>query len=157
LCSFDDRRRSPSGLAAGSNPRLEKTRKQARLAISTCTDEGVKMSLADVERFVSDLKNTPELLQQITSGTTGLTSLVAEAKERGYDISLEEAKAYIRDQAKQDLTDEQLDAVAGGKSAPQVTTTTQAQGELECVVECEVGTQTSQTIETNTTVGQYVA
>ena len=73
------------------------------------------MSQADIQRFVSDLKGNPELLEGVKSGTVGLGAVVELAQAKGYDITVDEAKAYIRDQAKQDLSDDQLDAVAGGK------------------------------------------
>jgi len=73
------------------------------------------MSQADIQRFVSDLKDNQVLLDEVKSGAVGLASLVELAQARGYDISVDEAKAYIRGQASQELSDEQLDAVAGGK------------------------------------------
>lgn len=73
------------------------------------------MSQADIEKFVSDLKSNPDLLDQVRQGAGGLQSVVDLAKSKGYDVNLDEAKAYIHDQAGQTLSDDQLDAVAGGK------------------------------------------
>ena len=73
------------------------------------------MSQADVERFVADLKTNPGLLAEVKENAGGIASVVKIAKDQGYDISLEEAKAYVQDQAGSELSDEQLDAVAGGK------------------------------------------
>ena len=75
------------------------------------------MSQADIQRFVSDLKDNQALLDEVKSGALGLAAVVDMARAKGYDITVDEAKAYIREQANQDLSDEQLDAVAGGKSA----------------------------------------
>jgi len=72
------------------------------------------MSQADIQRFISDLKEKQGLLGEVKSGAVGLASLVELAQARGYDFTVEEAKAYIRGQASQDLSDEQLDAMAGG-------------------------------------------
>jgi len=73
------------------------------------------MSQADIQRFVSDLKENQALLDEVKSGAIGLEAVVELAQARGYDITVDEAKAYIRDQANQELSDEQLDMVAGGK------------------------------------------
>ena len=73
------------------------------------------MSQSDVERFVTDLKTNPDLLAEVKENAGGIASIVDIAKGKGYDITLEEAKAYIQSQAKKELSDEQLDAVAGGK------------------------------------------
>lgn len=73
------------------------------------------MSQADVERFVADLKANPDLLAEVKEGAGGVASIVEIAKGKGYDITLEEAKAYIQAQAGSELSDEQLDSVAGGK------------------------------------------
>ena len=73
------------------------------------------MSRADIDRFVNDLKDNPDLLNDIQSGSAGLGSIVDVARNNGYDISLDEAKDYIREQSKSDLSDEQLDSIAGGK------------------------------------------
>ena len=82
------------------------------------------MSQADIERFVADLKASPELLDEVKQAAGGLGSVVEFAKGKGYDITLDEAKAYINAQAGSELSDEQLDALAGGKgSAPAQTTT----------------------------------
>lgn len=73
------------------------------------------MSKADVERFVADLNSDAALLEEVKAAAGSLGKVVDTAKAKGYDISLDEAKAYIEEQAKQELSDEQLDAVAGGK------------------------------------------
>ncbi len=73
------------------------------------------MSQSDIQRFIQDLKTNPELQEAIKGQSGGLEAVVAFATSQGYDISLDEAKAYIRAQSQQELTDEQLDAIAGGK------------------------------------------
>ena len=73
------------------------------------------MSQKDIQRFVSDLRENQSLLDEVKSGAVGLAAVVDLARAKGYDITVDEAKAYIRDQARQELSDDQLDAIAGGK------------------------------------------
>lgn len=59
--------------------------------------------------------------KDITSLTDEELMKIGEiAKEAGFDITLEEAKAYLASEAK-DLSDEALDAVAGGINKGKVT------------------------------------
>lgn len=74
------------------------------------------MSKADIERFVADLNSDAALLEEVKAAAGSLSKVVDVAKAKGYDITVDEAKAYIEEQAKQELSDEQLDAVAGGKT-----------------------------------------
>ena len=73
------------------------------------------MSQSDVERFVSDLKSDEGLRSELSSHASGIGSVVEFAKSKGYDISADEARGYIQSQTPNDLSDEQLDAIAGGK------------------------------------------
>ena len=73
------------------------------------------MSHSEIERFIADMKSDASLLQQAQSGSTGLESVVTLATSKGYDITIDDAKAYIRDKAGSELSDDDLDAVAGGK------------------------------------------
>lgn len=73
------------------------------------------MSKADVERFVNDLKSDPALLAQVKENAAGVGAVVEVARSRGYDITVDEARNYIRDQAGTQLSDSDLDAIAGGK------------------------------------------
>ncbi len=72
------------------------------------------MSQADIERFVADLQTNPDLLAEVTKSAGDIASIVEIANGKGYEVSLDEAKAYINAQAKGELSDEQLNAVAGG-------------------------------------------
>jgi predicted ribosomally synthesized peptide with nif11-like leader len=73
------------------------------------------MSIAEAERFVGDLAKNPQLLAQVKPEATGLASVVALAKKHGYNFSLDEAKKYVQSKSPRELTDKQLDAIAGGK------------------------------------------
>jgi predicted ribosomally synthesized peptide with nif11-like leader len=75
------------------------------------------MSQADVERFVRDIKTNTDLQQAIKAGAGGLQSVVNIANQRGYQITIGEARQYMRDKAS-NLTDAELDALAGGKGPP---------------------------------------
>ena len=74
------------------------------------------MSQAELERFVGDLKADAGLRTEVSDKAAGIGSMVELAQAKGYDISADEANAYIRAQAGSELSDEQLDAVAGAKS-----------------------------------------
>ena len=56
----------------------------------------------------------PTVLEN-AEGARTTPSVVAFAKDKGYDVTAEEASAYINAQAARDLSDAELDAVAGGK------------------------------------------
>ena len=99
------------------------------------------MSTADIERFVADLKSNASLLDEAKGVSGGLAAMVAFADSKGYGITVDEAKSYIADKANAELSDAQLDAVAGGKGhhsvatstfeAAQVATTAQVGAEVE--------------------------
>jgi predicted ribosomally synthesized peptide with nif11-like leader len=72
------------------------------------------MSKADIERFNNDVKTNKELQEEVKAKATSIRSLVEVAKAKGYDFSVEEVKEYARAQGKE-LSDEQLDAVTGGR------------------------------------------
>ena len=103
------------------------------------------MSATEVERFVSELKDNAELRAELSNHASGLGSVVEFAKDKGYDISLDEASAYIQAQAGSDLSDEQLDGIAGGKGSvtanvQQVTNVTEAVNATAAVNAADVAT-----------------
>ncbi|MBT6403375.1 MAG: Nif11 family protein [Rhodospirillaceae bacterium] len=53
------------------------------------------MSEADVDRFVADLKSDEGLRDELAGHASGIGSIVAFATDKGYDITTEEASAYI--------------------------------------------------------------
>ena len=75
------------------------------------------MSVQDAERFANDLKTKPQLLADLkkTAAGKGLEAVCAFAKQKGYNVTVDEAKKYIRGKAKGELNDQQLDRIAGGK------------------------------------------
>ena len=62
---------------------------------------------------VDDLKNNDALLEEVENLDPGIEVTVAWANEHGYSFSLEELVAHIEAE-KARLSDEDLDAVAGG-------------------------------------------
>lgn len=83
------------------------------------------MSTAQLEKFVEVLSQDPAILQSATAGTDKLDqlllNLVQSGKERGYDFSVDEARAWASQcaaPASGELSDETLDAVAGGTTNP---------------------------------------
>ncbi len=75
------------------------------------------MSRAEVERFISDLKADAKQQAEVQAKAASVPALVQFAKERGYDITIDDIREHARSQ-NQELTDEQLDTAAGGRSFP---------------------------------------
>lgn len=73
------------------------------------------MSQDDVERFVADLKSDDGLRSELAANASGVSSIVSFAKDKGYAITPDEVTGYIQDQTANELSDTQLDAIAGGK------------------------------------------
>jgi predicted ribosomally synthesized peptide with nif11-like leader len=73
------------------------------------------MSQSEVERFVADLKSDAALREDLKGSAAGVASVVEFAQARGYDIGVDEARQYIQAQTSNDLSDAELDHVAGGK------------------------------------------
>lgn len=85
------------------------------------------MALADAERFAKDITDDEGLRDAVKAEATGLASIVEFAKSKGYDFTIDEAKEYIQSRAPQELTDQQLEAVAGGKGGGSSTSSTVVQ------------------------------
>lgn len=109
------------------------------------------MSRADVERFVADLNSDEGLRTELSAQASGIGSVVAFARDKGYDISAEEAGAYVSAQAGRDLSDDELDVVAGGKghlNAAAITAT--AAGVVTSTTATEVATGVEIAVAANT-------
>jgi predicted ribosomally synthesized peptide with nif11-like leader len=74
------------------------------------------MSKADLDRFVADLKTNTKLRDAVVKGAGGVQAAINVAKSHGYNITLDEARGYMREQAA-NLSDKELDALAGGKGS----------------------------------------
>ena len=83
------------------------------------------MSISEVERFAADLKSNDALRAEAEKHATEkqhetpLASAVAFAGSKGYAFTSDHAKAHIKAKAKaagKELTDAELDGVAGGSS-----------------------------------------
>lgn len=77
------------------------------------------MSHAEAERFVADLKNDAGMVEELKGQPASLDSVASFAKGKGYDISNDDAIAYLKVTKGDELSDEDLDAIAGGKSSSQ--------------------------------------
>jgi hypothetical protein len=83
------------------------------------------MSQAHIEQFYSKAVKDPALVHKMLGGTNGpddfIRNAVKEGKSQGYDFSYEEADGWIKEQqrmkASGELSDAQLEGVAGGKGA----------------------------------------
>jgi predicted ribosomally synthesized peptide with nif11-like leader len=73
------------------------------------------MSHIEVERFVADVNQNQALLQELSEGLIGLDDMVHRARTKGYDFSVEEAKAFAQTYNAIEVSDEQLDRVNGGQ------------------------------------------
>jgi predicted ribosomally synthesized peptide with nif11-like leader len=83
------------------------------------------MSIAEIERFASDLKTNAALRAeaQLTQGDKShgspLERSMAFASSKGYDFTADEAKEHVKKSAAAKgkvLSDDELDGVAGGSS-----------------------------------------
>lgn len=70
------------------------------------------MSRPEVERFTADFAADPALAEAFTALGDDPEGWVRLAREKGYDLTLEEAQGLISSQ--QELSDDELEEVAGG-------------------------------------------
>ena len=75
------------------------------------------MSQTEINRFVSDVQGSDDLQAALNASGGDVDSIVNLAVGKGYDISVDEARDYLKKQAEGDLSDEDLDGVAGGKTS----------------------------------------
>ncbi len=85
------------------------------------------MSVDEAERFANDLANDQTLLDEVKADASGLASIVTIGRKHGYNFSVDEAKEYIQTRSRHELTDQQLEAVAGGKGGSTATVTNSVQ------------------------------
>lgn len=81
------------------------------------------MSKDEVARFSNDVKNNPELQAEFKHTGTDMDAFVSLANEKGYDFSADDVKAHAAEKSGE-LSDEQLDQVAGGGVVVEVVGTT---------------------------------
>ena len=101
------------------------------------------MSQADIERFTRDLQGDAKLREAVRTGAFGVASIVEIAKRHGYDVTVDEVRSHMRGRASQDLSDAQLEALAGGAGDPPPTTVGQVVVLVESVVAVQTTTQTT--------------
>jgi predicted ribosomally synthesized peptide with nif11-like leader len=122
------------------------------------------MSQADIERFTRDLQSNEQLRNEVKSGASGLASIVDIAKRHGYDVTIDEVRAHMRGQVPQNLTDEQLEALAGGAGDPTsaiAQSVTQAVTNITAIIAVNTSASTSTSgpaiVATGPTVVTYMA
>ena len=75
------------------------------------------MALSDAKRFADALASDQKLLAEVKPRVNGLASFVEVGKQHGYNFNIEDAKQLVRSKVPhQQLSDQQLDAIAGGDS-----------------------------------------
>ncbi len=72
------------------------------------------MAIAEAARFANDLAKGNGLAERIKPRATGLAALTAAATAFGYDFTVEELRQVIRGASGRDLSEAQLEAIAGG-------------------------------------------
>lgn len=78
------------------------------------------MSIAEIERFAADLKSNEALRAEAEKAQTPLVTFAAS---KGYAFTADEVKEHAKARAKaagKELTDAELDGVAGGSGAQYV-------------------------------------
>ena len=71
------------------------------------------MSRAELDRFTTDVKRDPILQAELKQKAAGIASVVEIARSRGYEITTEDVRDYLRAQQRE-LTEQELDAAAAG-------------------------------------------
>ena len=74
------------------------------------------MSKAEIDRFNNDVQTNKQLQEEVKAKGKSVRSLLDVAKAQGYDITIDDVRAYLRSQGKE-LDEKQLDAVSGGAAA----------------------------------------
>ena len=71
------------------------------------------MSMEELKRFGADVKENKELQEAAKAAGDDAEAITKLANEKGYDFTVEDLKA-AKEEAKGELSEEQLDNVAGG-------------------------------------------
>jgi predicted ribosomally synthesized peptide with nif11-like leader len=72
------------------------------------------MSKPELDRFIGDAQTSTELQETLKGKSTDPAAIVTVARARGYDVTSEDVDAHVSAQKRQ-LSDQDLDAVAGGR------------------------------------------
>lgn len=81
------------------------------------------MSLSEMKRFTEDLKKQSALQDEVKAAGSDPEAIVKVAKGKGYDFTAEELKAAAAEN-KGEMSEEQLDKVAGGTAVATVVVVT---------------------------------
>ena len=115
------------------------------------------MSKAEIERFNADVAKDAGLRQELSEIDQSVAAVVEFAKDKGYDITVEEVHQYIQEQvAKEkekddsDLSDDELDAIAGGYTYTTAAVATYAAAAAHIAVGTEVAVNVAEAVEVAT-------
>lgn len=75
------------------------------------------MSESEIKRFMEDLQSDEALRTELSSQASGIGPIVEFANGKGYDVTAEDVSTHMRAQLGEDLSDDELDSIAGGASA----------------------------------------
>ncbi len=72
------------------------------------------MSKSEIERFNADVKASEEMQKELAEAGSGIGSVIEFARERGYEFSADDVRNHVEASTGEALSEEQLDAIAGG-------------------------------------------
>lgn len=72
------------------------------------------MSESEIQRFITDLQSNEALRGELSSQATGIGTIVEFANGKGYEVTAEDVNAHMRSQLGDELSDDELDSIAGG-------------------------------------------
>lgn len=73
------------------------------------------MSPTDYQRLIIDLQGHPGIRKEVATLSGTAQDLIGWSRAKGYELSLEEAERLL--ESLRELSDEELDKVAGGEEA----------------------------------------
>ncbi len=74
--------------------------------------------MTEMDRLIQDLSSSPDLQRKLLAQPETMEAAVGVARDAGYSVTQDEVAAYVRsmqDEGQKELSDAQLDSVAGGK------------------------------------------
>lgn len=115
------------------------------------------MSKSEIERFNADVKSDAGLRTELAQQEQNLAAVVAFATSKGYDLSVDEVHEYISEQLEKarsgdnDLSDDELDKIAGGYTTNTVAVATYAAAAAHVAVATEGAVNVAEAVEVATT------
>lgn len=92
----------------------------------------------EIEAFIAEVMDNPQLIESLQTQTIGLTELVEFANSKGYQFSEEDAKTYLKSSGVQEqLTDDISDAVAASSGVAETNSAQSVEAATSEAVEAE--------------------